>query len=139
MCPSTGTGSVWQWRAKWRLRGRKLEERAWPASIKPTIGGPFHGLLPSWRIKRRASRLAPTSKTRLRGAAETGVEATYRIISGVLFMNRPRSLGLYPDDLATVEPSRGPDPVLSILGLTILGSPHAIRFSLKLFDRPNRR
>ena len=39
-----------------------------------------------------------------------GLTARYRIISGVPFMNRHRSLGLYPDDLATAEPSRGSDP-----------------------------
>ena len=65
--------------------------------------------------------------------------ARYLIMSGVLFMNRHRSLGLYLDDLATAEPSRGSAPTFSILGLTILGSPRTIRFSFKLFDRPNRR
>ena len=43
-------------------------------------------------------------------------------------MNRPRSLGLYPDDLATVEPSPVSAPTLSILGLTILGSPRTFGF-----------
>jgi hypothetical protein len=91
------------------------------------------------RINRRTSLRAPTSRTRLRGAGATRVNAIDLIIRGGLFMNRHRSLGPYLKDEATAEPSPGSAPTFSIPGLTILGSPRTFGFSFKLFDRPNRR
>ena len=70
---------------------------------------------------------------------KTEVNGIDLIMSRGLFMNRHRSLGLHLEDEATAEPSIGSAPTFSIPGLTILGSPRTIRFSFKLFDRPNRR
>ena len=48
-----------------------LEERECPVSTNPTMGKPFHGLLPRRRSNRRVSRRAPTRTTRLGGVASS--------------------------------------------------------------------
>jgi hypothetical protein len=60
-------------------------------------------------------------------------------MSGGRFMNRHRSIGLAFEDDAIAERLGGSAANSSTPGLTILGSPRAIRVSFKLFDRPNRR
>jgi hypothetical protein len=77
--------------------------------------------------------------TLLSGAATPGVKANVIILSRGLFISRHRSLGLRRTVEVVTELSSPSASTLFIPGPTILGSPRAIRFSLKLFDRPNRR